>query len=183
MIRCARYGSVHSSAEVSTDSRRHRPVVGGDDEVLAADRRCAGSSSNGTQPVHSASPVQPSAGREPSPLARIGMRPGRVVADVAVDVGIHEVLRRHDEVAERGGELGPVARLVHLEEGASVVPSSGSSAVHRNASGSSGGGFGVAFDSRVVGVDRVGDERTVPRDAHARACTGARALDGDRFAE
>ena len=79
---------------------------------------------------------------------------------------VDEILRGHDEVAERGGEVVPVARLVQTRGTTTIVVSSRSSAVQRNASGSSGGGRGSRARRRVVGVDGVRDQRAVARDAH-----------------
>ena len=100
------------------------------------------------------------------------MRPGRVVADVSVHIGVDEVLRRHGEVGERRGEIGPIARLVQLEErhDRPVVvverrPAEGERLDWRRFDGSVGSG--------VIGVDGVGDERPVARETH---------LDVDRFA-
>ncbi|MCY1288712.1 hypothetical protein D9M70_377670 [compost metagenome] len=41
----------------------------------------------------------------------------REEADIAVDIGVDDVLLRRVEVAQRGGEAGPVARLVHPHAG------------------------------------------------------------------
>ena len=42
--------------------------------------------------------------------------PRSVVPDVAVDVGVDEILRGDDEVAERRCEVAPVPRLVEAQE-------------------------------------------------------------------
>ena len=85
--------------EVVAVRRRRRTVVGGDDEVLGriegvrqlVERNPAG-------PLGVAGPA---VGRPRAVAARADRdASGRVVADVAVDVGIDEVLRRHDELAQ-----------------------------------------------------------------------------------
>ena len=73
-LRAIRLGPLE--AEQIRVVRRRRPMIGGDDEVRRADRTGAAARRRGPSPVHSASPVHPSAGRDPSPLARTGIRPG-----------------------------------------------------------------------------------------------------------
>src|SRR5262249_7726924 len=41
---------------------------------------------------------------------------GRMIADVAVDIGIDEVLAGTGESRDGGGELGPVSGVIQLEE-------------------------------------------------------------------
>ena len=113
----------------------------------------------------------------PSPLARIGNASRRVVADVAGDVGVDEVLRRDDEIAERLGELG-----------SSCAPRSSQERGQRGVVGVERGPaecqrlerrcacLAGMRRRRVVRVDRVGHQRTVARDADVEA-DGRVALD------
>ena len=141
--------------------------------------KVCGSSSNGTQPVHSAV-AGPAVGR-PRSVARRANRDAarRVVADVAVDVGVDEILRRHDVALERVGELGPVARLVHLEKRRqrAVVRIERGPAKRERLDR-------LRLRRRlrvgVVGVDRVRHQRTVARHADVQLHRRA-ALDDDRF--
>ena len=74
---------------------------------------------NPTRPFHLA---RPPLGGKRSVAFRTDRNPARrVIADVAVDVGVHEVLCRHSKRAERGRELGPVVRLIEPEKGADGV--------------------------------------------------------------
>ena len=92
-------------------------IVGAAGLLLAVTMKCSGGSnvcgslSNGIQPVHSIVSA-PAVGRQRPVAARTHRdAAGGVVADVAIDVAIHEVLRRHDEITERRREIVPVARL------------------------------------------------------------------------
>ena len=77
-----------------------------------------GRSSKGMYPCHSQSPAAPSAGTSPGAIRRPYRQPaGGVIADVAVDVGVDEILARSREARDGRGELGPVLRAVDVEEG------------------------------------------------------------------
>ena len=108
-----------------------------------------------------------------------GNPPRRVITDVPIDVCIHPVLRRHDEVTQRGREVVPVARLVHLQNRHErrVVriergPAEGER-LHRRR-------LRRPLRLRGVRVERVRDQRSVSRHADVDVY-GIRPLDGDRF--
>ena len=107
---------------------------------------------------------------------------GRVVADVAGHVGVDEVLRRRHEVPKRGGELGPVPRVVEAQErGNGRVLAIECGPAERERLERRRLRSRLAR-SGVVRVERVRDERTVPRDADVDADRRA-ALDRDRFGD
>ena len=96
-----------------------RLVVVGDDGVVGVEgeagvRDCGacGSWSNGTVPIQSRRPEAPSTGASPSPDLRSGSEAGAEEADVAVDVGVDDVLRRRLLEPQRVEELVPVLRRV-----------------------------------------------------------------------
>ena len=69
-----------------------------------------GSLSKGMYEVHSCALSAPLTGKLPSPDARMGTLPGRVIADVAVHIGIDDVLPGRIELRECLLELLPVLR-------------------------------------------------------------------------
>src|SRR5262249_38228191 len=106
---------------------------------------------------------------------------GRVVADVAVDVTVDEILRGDDELAQRAGELVPIARVVEPQErlqrgvvGVERRPAEGERIERRR--------LRYLLRSVVDRVDAVGDERPVAGDADVQQ-NRRRALDGDRFGD
>ena len=123
----------------------------------------------------------PSLGRRRSVAVRPDGNPRRrVVADVAVDVGIYDVLSRHDNAAKRREEVVPVARLVYSKERGhrGVVRIEAGPAQRQRLEPS---GPGRALQLGIVGVEGVGDERPVARDAHLEADRRV-SFHHDRFA-
>ena len=55
-------------------------------------------------------------GRLPSPEARMGTLPGGLISDVAVDVGVDDVLPGRVEFRKCSAEFVPVLGRVHIEE-------------------------------------------------------------------
>ena len=142
--------------------RRHRAMVGGDDEM---GRRVVGVGQcierNPAVPLHLTGPALGGHRSDAAGPDRDAAR--RVVTDVSLDVGVDEVLRRDDEVLERCGELGPVLRRVEPQkcrDSLVLVVERGPAERERFEHRRPGiaGGFGV------VRVDRVGHQRAVPGD-------------------
>ena len=142
---------------------RNRPVVGGDDEVFGriVDVRQLFEG----HPSRPLGLARPAVGRRRSVTVRASRNvAGRVVSDVSVDVGVHEVQRRRDEVAKRRLEIIPVPRVVQAKErhnrrvlGVERRPAERQRLEDR-----------VAWFARhldVVRVDGVGHEWSVPREA------------------
>ena len=142
---------------------RSRPIVRGDDEVF---RRIVGVRQlfEG-HPSGPFSLARPAVGRRRSVTVRANRNvAGRVVSDVSVHVGVHEVLRRHDEVAKRCLEVIPVPCLVQTKErhDRRVLR------VERRPAERQRLEDRVAWFARhlgVVRVDGVGHEWSVPREA------------------
>ena len=110
--------------------------------------------------------ARPAVGRRRSVTVRASRNvAGRVVSDVSVDVGVHEVQRRHDEVAKRRLEIIPVPRVVQAKErhnrrvlGVERRPA------ERQRLEDGGAWFARHFG--VVRVDGVGHEWSVPREPY-----------------
>ena len=112
-------------AEAQIGHRRQQVGIGGVDGAIVgrddeAGRRIVGGGKvlegNGAGPFAA---VGPSRHREgPVAAAADWHAAGHLVADVAVDVGVNEILRRHVPVAQGGAEFVEVLRPVDVEGGA-----------------------------------------------------------------
>src|SRR5262249_60873569 len=97
---------------------------------------------------------------QPVPPCANGNVAWRVVPDMAVDVGVDEVLRRDCELTKGAGEIGPVAGLIQPEErvdGRVIVIERGPAKRERLEPGRLGG----RFQGSIVCIDGIRNERTV----------------------